>query len=243
MIQDHGSKNSPSFTTVAAILGSPSLKEPAPLGRLLAALPEKHYDAASWSTEPAPLPIEPEWFGKNNWQAPAMSTSVWIHNVPSDLCAPILETQEKQHENIWTYISTNYPQLSELTFPSLQHGSLRGTSILLQVSTGLDYSEIMRNKDEFLGRVHFYRGSWYALPVLSQHTSPMHPLITWWACLWTLSMLARYVPDRWVTYLDVDSNPRAVPLEEILNSALSALPELLVQEFRNLQSRYEYSRS
>ena len=35
----------------------------------------------------------------------------------------------------------------------------------------------------------------------------LHPLLAWWAILFALSMLARYQPDTWTDYLDVDRAP------------------------------------
>ena len=55
----------------------------------------------------------------------------------------------------------------------------------------------------------------------------LHPLLAWWAILFALSMLARYQPDTWTDYLDVDKSP-AVPVETLLDRALLTCPELLL---------------
>jgi hypothetical protein len=52
-------------------------------------------------------------------------------------------------------------------------------------------------------------------------------LLTWWALLFGLSMLARYEPAGWATALDVESSELAVPLEELLDIALDRVPELI----------------
>jgi hypothetical protein len=58
--------------------------------------------------------------------------------------------------------------------------------------------------------------------------STPHPLLAWWAILFALSMLARYQPDTWTDYLDVDKSPYAVPLETLLDRVLLTCPELLL---------------
>jgi YaaC-like Protein len=52
-------------------------------------------------------------------------------------------------------------------------------------------------------------------------------LLTWWALLFGLSMLARYEPAGWATVLDVESSELAVPLEQLLDIALDRVPELI----------------
>jgi hypothetical protein len=69
----------------------------------------------------------------------------------------------------------------------------------------------------------------------------MHPLVSWWATLWTLSMLARYEPGHWVASLNVDTNQRAVPLETILDAALSIVPQLISEAFTKLIIEHEHS--
>lgn len=55
----------------------------------------------------------------------------------------------------------------------------------------------------------------------------MHPLMIWWAILYTLSMLARYHPEAWTAVTDVDTSSHAVPIEYLLDAAQSAVPDLL----------------
>jgi len=52
-------------------------------------------------------------------------------------------------------------------------------------------------------------------------------LLTWWALLFGLSMLARYEPAGWAAALAVESSELAVPLEELLDIALDRVPELI----------------
>ncbi len=56
----------------------------------------------------------------------------------------------------------------------------------------------------------------------------LSPLMTWWALLYALSMLARYEPATWVGLLNIDKNLLAVPLEGLLEDALEALSHLVL---------------
>jgi hypothetical protein len=53
-------------------------------------------------------------------------------------------------------------------------------------------------------------------------------LLTWWALLFGLSMLARYEPAGWMKELDYDSSDLAAPLGELLEIGLHRVPELLL---------------
>jgi hypothetical protein len=53
-------------------------------------------------------------------------------------------------------------------------------------------------------------------------------LMTWWALLFGLSMLARYEPDGWTAALDYDSSPLAAPLAALVVAGLDVVPELVI---------------
>jgi hypothetical protein len=71
-------------------------------------------------------------------------------------------------------------------------------------------------------------------PSIGGDTQALHPLLAWWAILFALSMLARYQPNTWTEYLDVDSCAYAVPLETLLDRALVTCPELLLHAIRSV---------
>ncbi|MET9988255.1 YaaC family protein [Streptomyces mutabilis] len=56
----------------------------------------------------------------------------------------------------------------------------------------------------------------------------LHPLMAWWAVLYTLSMLARYQPGQWTAQIDVNRSKDAVAIEYLLDSALAAVPVLIL---------------
>jgi hypothetical protein len=59
--------------------------------------------------------------------------------------------------------------------------------------------------------------------------SALSPLMSWWALLFGLSMVARYEPGAWVRTLDLDRPGRAAQLTELMNIALDAVPALVLE--------------
>jgi len=72
-----------------------------------------------------------------------------------------------------------------------------------------------------------YRHDRWAFPRIAGQE--LHPLLIWWAVLYTLSMLARYHPESWARAIDVDRSGWAVPLEHLLDQAVDALPEVVFE--------------
>lgn len=60
----------------------------------------------------------------------------------------------------------------------------------------------------------------------------LSPLLTWWALLFGLSMLARYEPASWVAELDYDAPRLAAPLSRLLEIGLERVPELVLDALR-----------
>jgi hypothetical protein len=69
-------------------------------------------------------------------------------------------------------------------------------------------------------------------PVLNESNDFLSPLMTWWALLYGLSMLARYHPGPWTEALRTDKSRDAVPLEIAMDEALKAVPHLVIEALR-----------
>jgi hypothetical protein len=67
----------------------------------------------------------------------------------------------------------------------------------------------------------------WVLPSTDSSGLELHPLIAWWACLFALSMLARYEPSAWAQHIDVDHSNTAVAVEAVLDEALTAVPRVV----------------
>ncbi|MEU8965886.1 YaaC family protein [Streptomyces sp. NPDC048491] len=74
---------------------------------------------------------------------------------------------------------------------------------------------------------HSHGGLRYFFPVIAPMTKELHPLMAWWAVLYSLSMLARYEPAQWAACINVDKNSHAVPIERILELAIVHVPVLI----------------
>jgi hypothetical protein len=68
------------------------------------------------------------------------------------------------------------------------------------------------------------------VPTLAADTELLNPLMLWWMLLFGLSIFARYNPSLWVEALDLDGSELAVPLEGLLDRALTAVPALVLHE-------------
>lgn len=71
------------------------------------------------------------------------------------------------------------------------------------------------------------RGMWRVYPSLDGSDRPVHPLLVWWAILFRLSMMARYEPEAWEAMTDMNTSTDAVPIEHVLECAMSSVPELI----------------
>ena len=69
-------------------------------------------------------------------------------------------------------------------------------------------------------------------PVLNESNDVLGPLMTWWALLYGLSMLARYDPAPWTEALRADKSRDAVPLEIAMDEALEAVPHLVLEALK-----------
>jgi len=72
---------------------------------------------------------------------------------------------------------------------------------------------------------HRYVGEHWLIPAVGGVLLP--PLLLWWVVLFGLSILARYEPAVWRAALDVET-PLAVPLEDVLDEALEAVPHWIL---------------
>ncbi|GAA4561476.1 hypothetical protein GCM10023176_00130 [Micromonospora coerulea] len=75
---------------------------------------------------------------------------------------------------------------------------------------------------------HYARGHFYLFAQTIAGGKPLHPLMTWWTVLYTLSMLARYQPSEWSHCIDINSSPFASVLEHLLDEARTVVPDLVL---------------
>lgn len=76
----------------------------------------------------------------------------------------------------------------------------------------------------------------YVFPIVGNNTAALHPLMSWWAVLYALSMLARYHPEAWAKHIAVDTSTTAVPIEQLLTKALAVVPEVMLKTLLDVTS-------
>jgi hypothetical protein len=74
-----------------------------------------------------------------------------------------------------------------------------------------------------------YSGHHWLRPAVGAQKDYLHPLVTWWALLFGLSIVARYEPGTWARELAIDSSDLAANLESLLGDALLAIPQLVLE--------------
>lgn len=98
---------------------------------------------------------------------------------------------------------------------------------------GRDASQSAR-RALFESKTFPYAGARWFFPDVAGSGKPLHPLLAWWAVLYTLSMLARYEPARWVEHINVDTSPYAVGIEHLLATALDVVPTIIADTIRDV---------
>lgn len=71
------------------------------------------------------------------------------------------------------------------------------------------------------------------LPAVAGNTKPLSALMGWWLILYGLSMLSGYYPESWVSLLDVDTCPLAVPMTKLLEVETQTVPSLIYGALTN----------
>lgn len=113
---------------------------------------------------------------------------------------------------------TRTPANSEVTWPAEQQPlQLQWELTEQEAETGHVLSD----------RLTWYRRHLLAYPTLDQQPQPLHPMMAWWAVLFTLSMLTRYHPAEWTRLVDVNQCEQATAIEFVLDTALAAIPDLV----------------
>lgn len=82
-----------------------------------------------------------------------------------------------------------------------------------------------------------YNGQWWLFPVAGTASRGLHPLMAWWAILYTLSMLARYQPAEWAGHIDIDSSRHATAVETLLKRAMVIVPALIAEAIDQVTRR------
>jgi hypothetical protein len=219
-----------SFVRLSQVLDSPAWNgaHPVELGELWRSLPEGNEWPLDQTFRLPPLPVRTD--------HPAMSdglfhgNTIYLDRVPGrflplapmttapDLpaflaCYPALQGYTEAYP---TQIQVpDFSSIVWLDYPSASHDL--GTLTAEANARSVPYPD----------------GQRYAFPAVGSNDKALHPLMAWWAVLYTLSMLARYQPQAWARYIAL-RNTTAVPIEQLLGAALKVVPALLLQTIQDV---------
>jgi hypothetical protein len=116
-------------------------------------------------------------------------------------------------------------------YPSLPADTKVGVKESVELGRGnwfavLTWDEKMRLEQVATGTI-LDESALQLRPTLPGQQAPVSDLMSWWTLLFGLSIFARYHPGLWMEALAVDRSELAVPLEAMLDRALSVVPALV----------------
>jgi hypothetical protein len=212
-----------SFTHLAQLLGSVSLPKSAPLGQLWAAIPDLLATPLDTGSRQY-LPVLQLQYIQSGDDVPGELG--WIVGLPERPGGydKIPEKEIRAILRSYPTLAGNHPLGEEVWFKAR-----------------IDYRD--RSTVRFWPHYTYpwkadqpYRDDYdrWVFPPFDEEGNTLHPLLAWWSLLFALSMLARYEPASWISNLDVDVSPNAVPLEAALDEALGSCPELVLRAIRTV---------
>ncbi len=218
VVRDSGSG---SFVQLAGLLRSGTLPNGASLGQVWAAIPDLRTTPIDAGTEYlTPLTL-------GGWRTRGGQIISPVCGLPWRFTDPYTEA------DIIGYLAS-YPSLVGSQNAAPDHAFPQETTRTADVPRVWPLPA-GQDPDPFIAsRTRPYRGDdeRWVFPALGGSPVPLHPLLAWWAVLYTLSMLARYEPASWEAHLNVDAEPDAVPLEAALSRALDTCPQLILHAIR-----------
>ncbi|MFE6459318.1 YaaC family protein [Streptomyces cinereoruber] len=230
-VKDKGAHGTQSFTQVAAMLGSRSLPEEARLADVWASISEVSLWPLQSTTRPQ-LSVSRE-----THQVDANTLQAMVSGLPGNLQDHAGPQDREQAVHAWL---ADYPSLAGYRFRSTgavpdsgpescdaMQGTI-GCRLVWDVVGGEDAAE-RRFEEIAPWKGRSLSGSTRVIHArFGGDDREIHPLLAWWAVLYTLSMLARYQPGQRTVQIDVNRSKDAVALEYLLDSALAAVPELIL---------------
>jgi hypothetical protein len=72
-------------------------------------------------------------------------------------------------------------------------------------------------------------------PLVSTNEAPLHPLVTWLAVLYSMSMLARYHPERWAAMIDPDASRDAARIRDVFELAHNIIPWYIINQLHSFK--------
>jgi YaaC-like Protein len=228
-----------SFTGVAAATNADIFASAASLGALWASLPELvDLHPPALASAPGPLRLVPEDPGPEN---------LHLQTDPGHVYASVVGFPGSAEE-LATYLAARYPTsgnprlFQPQGLPHVQQHTVCGFGVLFRwqaESPDIDgHARTLERIAPEDGVGVPADGAWLVFPPSdgfqprwlrpSVGGAALSSLLSWWALLFGLSMLARYEPAVWTGALDYHSSDLAAPLAELLERGLTRVPELVL---------------
>jgi hypothetical protein len=212
---------SDSFHHVAATIGSAPLTGPVEIGALWASLP---FDLAKTRNQnwPEVLQLHPD------------PQSRFLSPTTQELKADLIGvTFSRLRAGDVRRLLVNYPTTKGWYFPGGGNPVGRKTedgwqAQLAWTVNGTSAADRMARLTE-IALAYRYQGHHWLRPAVGAQKDCVKPLVTWWALLYGLSIVARYEPAAWAKALSIDSSKVAAPLESLLDEAMLDIPQLVLE--------------
>jgi hypothetical protein len=211
------------YQAVSRAVGS-SLVKSAELGRIWAAIPDLSRTPLLGATWPKAVQVVRLLDKFSHLSAGTVVAAVLFDPWPSD----VNDVRER---------FKNYPSAGRASAPDVpglpgqlitEHtGYGPGIRVNFSLQEGEKHIPSLALLESRSAEYRFYDERWL-IPAFPEG-QVLAPIMLWWTLLFGLSMLARYHPDAWVHALDVNRSTLAVPLEDALDLAMTAVPHLVLE--------------
>jgi hypothetical protein len=209
-----GPEGTGAFQIVAQATNSPTLHVPVTVGALWSSLPDFEFRKLPSSSAPIALGIY-----ANVDQTRTECDGPFLATV-------IFEDENPGHDEFKQHLSDRlsaYPGIDGFTVVEGSYEEVRERRWTAQLRWD---REIELDK---IAPAYRYNENYFLRPSLdSQGNAPPSPFMTWWAMLYTFSVLSRYYPREWAVALNIDKSEAAALLEYCLELALDVVPHLVM---------------
>jgi hypothetical protein len=223
------------FQAIAALLSSPTLPESLPVSHVWSSIPEGAEVALQGTEETLAAVQISRWYGLEGHYLDEIHVSPWepiavVTGLPPEL-------RRSEPGEIYDLLHKAYPTMERFA-PVVVDDRIgvvlkkgpRPVGFQLRSANSEPLSPA-RGLDIIACGPLIYSDSTavsnWVIPVLRGNSYPQHPLVAWWAILYTLSVIARYRPSVWTEALDIDASPDAPAIEYMLDEAHRAVINLV----------------
>lgn len=227
-IQNQGGGESDLFSRVSTAIGSPFRIGAAELGSIVVQLLDYDYTFKERNIYPSPLSAQTLLSGSGQPQRIELDMPTYDESV-----------DRRSMTDVQRLFSA-YPGLTGF---KVQEDHENPAKPLASNNTGKCFLSVPNDRqcyvDPRTGNVYppgvsDYRGTKIYLPCTGDTKEPIRPVMAWWLVLFSLSMVARYAPSKWMKVLSIQDSQIASKVEFLLDAALDAVPDLLHLELAAL---------